>query len=161
MTAPEQILFVCLGNIVRSPLAESLFQQLAEERGLAGRYVVDSAGTSSYHVGESPDQRMRRTAADKGYIYDGRSRQLRRSDLDRFDLIIAMDRQNDSDIRAMAARPDQAGKVRLMREFDPEADGDLDVPDPYYGGQEGFEKTFAIVHRSVATLLDRLEQDQV
>jgi protein-tyrosine phosphatase len=161
MATPDQILFVCLGNIVRSPLAENLFVQLAEQRGLADRFVVDSAGTSSYHVGDPPDQRMRNTAAGKGFTYGGRSRQLSRSDLERFDLIVAMDRQNASDIRALASRPELADKVRLMREFDPEANGELDVPDPYYGGQQGFENTFAIVHRSVETLLDHLEQDQV
>lgn len=157
----KQILFVCLGNIVRSPLAENLFRHLAAERGQDGRYVVDSAGTSAYHVGESPDRRMRQTAQKHGLEYTGRSRQVSDADLRSFDLIIAMDSSNARDLRARSSSPEQKAKIRLMREFDPEAEGDLDVPDPYYGGMEGFENTYQLVKRSVQGLLQALERDEV
>lgn len=160
MTPPTRVLFVCLGNIVRSPLAEGLFREQASQRGLADHFEVDSAGTSSYHIGERPDSRMRRTAAERGLEYDGRSRQVRESDLEEFDLIIAMDRQNLRNLQGLARRSGAKEKIRLMREFDPQADGDLDVPDPYYGGQSGFESTYEIVERSIDALLDSLAQDQ-
>lgn len=160
MNSPTRILFVCLGNIVRSPLAEGLFRQRAAERGLAEQYEIDSAGTSGYHVGERPDSRMRRTAAERGLEYDGRSRQVRQSDLEDFDLIIAMDRQNMRNLRELARGSDGADRIRLMREFDPQADGDHDVPDPYYGGQTGFETTYDIIDRSVTSLLDSLSRDR-
>lgn len=160
MSSPTRILFVCLGNIVRSPLAEGLFRQRAAERGLAEQFQVDSAGTSGYHVGERPDSRMRRTAAERGLEYDGRSRQVRQSDLEEFDLIIAMDRQNLRNLRELARGSEWTDRIRLMREFDPQADGDHDVPDPYYGGQTGFETTYDIIDRSVTSLLDSLSRDR-
>ncbi len=161
MTHSKSILFVCLGNIVRSPLAENLFRHLAADRGLDSRYVVDSAGTSSYHVGESPDSRMRRTAERHGLEYTGRSRQVSQSDLKTFDLIIAMDQRNASSLRSLARTEDQKAKIHLMREYDPETDDAADVPDPYYGGIEGFENTYKLVERSVKGLLEALEQGRV
>lgn len=140
-------------------MAEGVFRQRAAERGLAERFEVDSAGTSGYHVGERPDSRMRRTAAERGLEYDGRSRQVRQSDIEEFDLIIAMDRQNLRNLHELARGSDGKDKIRLMRDFDPQADGDLDVPDPYYGGQTGFESTYDIIDRSVTSLLDSLSQD--
>lgn len=161
MAETKSILFVCLGNIVRSPLAENLFRHLAAEQGVDGRYVVDSAGTSSYHVGEAPDRRMRRTAEQHGLEYTGRSRQVSESDLRSFDLVVAMDQRNASSLRSLARDEDQEAKIRLMRDFDPQTDGAADVPDPYYGGMEGFENTYAIVERSVGGLLEALEQGEV
>ena len=155
------ILFVCLGNIVRSPLAENLFRHVAEERGLDDQYVVDSAGTSAYHVGEPPDRRMRQTAKKYGLEYTGRSRQVSDADLRNFDLIVAMDDSNARNLREMARDEEQAAKIRLMREFDPQAEGSPDVPDPYYGGMEGFENTYQLVKRSVEGLLDALERGEV
>lgn len=154
----ERILFVCLGNIIRSPLAENLFRHLADQRGLADRFEVDSAGTSSYHIGESPDPRMRRTAAAHGLEYDGRGRQITSRDLEEFDWIIAMDEKNADAIRRMARGLDIESKLRLMRDFDPQAGHDRDVPDPYYGGHDGFENTFEIVERSVRSFLDSLDE---
>lgn len=161
MSEKKDILFVCLGNIVRSPLAENLFRHLAQERGLDGHYAVDSAGTSAYHVGEAPDSRMRKTAQEHGLEYSGRSRQVSESDLRSFDLVIAMDSSNAESLRSMARTPEQERKIRLMREFDGEADGSPDVPDPYYGGMEGFENTYQLVKRSVEGLLDALERGEV
>lgn len=161
MTDANRILFVCLGNIIRSPLAENLFRHHAAARGLDGKYAVDSAGTSSYHVGEPPDRRMRDTAAAHGVEYSGRSRQMGPSDLDSFDLIIAMDDSNARSIESLARSPEHAAKLRMLREFDPQAEGNMDVPDPYYGGRKGFERTYQIVDRSIQRLLDALEQGQV
>lgn len=161
MPESKSILFVCLGNIVRSPLAENLFRHLAAEQGDDGRYVVDSAGTSSYHVGDSPDSRMRRTAERHGLEYTGRSRQVSESDLRSFDIIVAMDQSNASSLRSLARTEDQEAKIHMMRDFDPQTDGAADVPDPYYGGIEGFENTYEIVERSVKGLLEALEQGEV
>jgi protein-tyrosine phosphatase len=155
-----KICFVCQGNIIRSPLAENMFRHLAETRGLAGKYDLDSAGTSAYHAGESPDRRMRQVAAEHGFKYSGRARQFRRADLEEFDLILAMDGNNRRILKSMAQDEAQSAKIRMMREFDPQAGSDLDVPDPYYGGLEGFEVTYQIVKRSCEGLLEALESGQ-
>ncbi len=160
MPEPRRILFVCLGNIVRSPLAESLFRHLAAQRGLDHKYEADSAGTASYHVGEPPDPRMRQVAKRRGLDYDGRARQVKPEDLDRFDLILAMDRSNLRALRSMARTPEQRARIRLLREFDPEAGQEGDVPDPYYGGMAGFEETYRIIERSLQGLLEALEREE-
>jgi protein-tyrosine phosphatase len=152
-----KICFVCQGNIIRSPLAENLFRHLAEEQGLTEKYQVDSAGTSAYHVGEVPDRRMRQVAGEHGFEYTGRARQFRREDFHAFDLIIAMDKNNRHILESMAKNEDQLQQIHMMREFDPQGSSDLDVPDPYYGGLEGFENTFQIVKRSSRGLLEALE----
>lgn len=157
MTQPTRILFVCLGNIVRSPLAENLFLHLAERAGAGDRYEADSAGTGGWHVGDSPDHRMRQVAAERGFEYDGRARQFRPSDFDRFDWIIAMDRSNRADLLAQARGGSDQEKVRLLREFDPQGGPDDPVPDPYYGGIDGFERVYDIVERSCQGLLEALE----
>ncbi|HIE58298.1 MAG TPA: low molecular weight phosphotyrosine protein phosphatase [Anaerolineales bacterium] len=153
---PQRILFVCLGNIVRSPLAENMFRHLAEQAGLADRYEVDSAGTGGWHVGERPDRRMRQVAARHGFRYDGRARQFQRSDFDHFDLIIAMDAQNRADLRRLARSPEDEAKIHTLREFDPHGGPTAPVPDPYYGGIDGFEEVYTIVERSCRALLDAL-----
>ncbi len=157
MSDKTRICFVCLGNIVRSPLAEALFRRKAEERGLADRYEVDSAGTGAWHVGEPPDPRMRRVAAEHGLRYDHRARQFRRSDFEHFDWIIAMDYDNRAHLLSLARGAEEQRKIRLLREFDPQDGTGKDVPDPYYGGLDGFERVYRIVERSVAGLLDALE----
>ncbi|MBU1662043.1 MAG: low molecular weight phosphotyrosine protein phosphatase [Chloroflexi bacterium] len=156
-----RICFVCLGNIVRSPLAENMFRYLAEQAGAAHKYELDSAGTSDWHIGEQPDSRMRRVAARHGFRYDGRSRQFEHRDFDNFDLIIAMDASNQSDLLRMAKTSEHRAKLRLMREFDPYGGPSDPVPDPYYGGIDGFEDVFAIVKRSCQGLLTALEDGTV
>jgi len=151
-----RLLFVCLGNIIRSPLAENLFRFQAETAKVDGKYSVDSAGTAAYHVGDPPDSRMQRTAELHGVHDGGTARQVQESDFDEFDWIIAMDRQNRRNLLRIADTPEKQAKIRLMRDFDPEQD-DPDVPDPYYGGEEGFENTFQIVERAVQGLLTALE----
>jgi protein-tyrosine phosphatase len=146
-----------LGNIVRSPLAENLFRYTAEQLGIAGRYEVDSAGTSDYHIGESPDPRMRRIAARYGLEYDGRARQISRQDLENFDLIIAMDVENAESLKRMARTPQQEAKVHLLREYDSQASPKASVPDPYYEGMDGFENVYQVIERSVKGLITTLE----
>lgn len=156
----KKICFVCLGNIVRSPLAEHLFRRLVRERGLHDSYEAASAGTGSWHVGEPPDPRMRRVAARRGLDYTGAACQFQPDDLDSCDLIIAMDRSNRESILRMARSEEQRRKVRLMREFDPHAGTHAEVPDPYYGGVDGFERVYDIVERSVEGLLQALENGE-
>lgn len=155
-----RICFVCLGNIVRSPLGENIFKHLAQQAGVADRYEVDSAGTGSWHVGESPDRRMRRVADQNGLKYDGRARQFKQGDFDKFDLIIAMDTENRTNLLRLAHTEQDSARIRLMREFDPQAGPNPSVPDPYYGGIDGFEKVFTIVERSCQGLLDSLESSR-
>jgi len=150
-----------MGNIIRSPLAEHLFRRLTEEASLNGKYEVDSAGTGGWHAGESPDPRMRRTAARHGLVYDGEARQIRLSDFDKFDLVVAMDTENRREVLSRTRRPEQARKIRLLREFDPASTPEASVPDPYYGGDEGFEATYRIVEDGVQGLLRALEAGEV
>lgn len=154
-----KICFVCQGNIIRSPLAENLFRYFASEQNVAGKYVLESAGTSAYHVGERPDSRMRKVARERGFEYSGSARQFSRNEFDQHDLIIAMDQSNFRILSGWAS-PEQEKKIQMMREFDPQGNADLDVPDPYYGGPDGFEITFEIVKRSVEALLKELEGGQ-
>jgi protein-tyrosine phosphatase len=153
------VLFVCLGNICRSPLAEGVFRHLVSEAGLEDRFVIDSAGTSSYHEGDPPDSRASAVAHARGIQLTGRARQLKRTDLDRFDYVILMDAENRQAAERLARRDAPRAVMQLLREFDPHADGDLDVPDPYYGGPRGFEKVHDIVERSCRGLLEQLRRN--
>ena len=157
MSEVTRICFVCLGNIVRSPLAENMFRYLSEQAGLSQKYQVDSAGTGAWHVGDSPDRRMRRVAASHGFKYGGEARQVQLQDFEGFDWLIAMDISNRAKLLEMARTPEQAAKVRLMREFDPQGGPNAAVPDPYYGGIDGFEDVYQIVERSCHGLLAALE----
>lgn len=149
------VLFVCLGNICRSPLAEGVFRHLARERGLDDTLRIESAGTGSWHVGNPPDPRSVEVAARHGIRLESRARVVVPEDAERFDLILAMDRANLADLAALFGAG--GGRLRLFRDFDPEGeDGDLDVPDPYYGGAEGFNRVYTMVHRTASALLDHL-----
>jgi len=151
-----RLLFVCLGNICRSPTAEGVMRHLVRERGLEDRVEVDSAGTGGWHVGEPPDARATAAARERGIALAGAARRVRASDFDDFDLILAADRENWRALRALASDDDARAKVRLLREFDAGAvsAGDLDVPDPYYDG--GFEHVFDVVERACNGLLDHV-----
>lgn len=152
----KRVLFVCLGNICRSPMAEGIFKELVREKGLSNRFQIDSAGTGAYHAGELPDPRMRSTAASHGLKLTSRARQLRAEDFTTFDLIIAMDRSNFNNIRAEAVKASVAEadfELRMMREFDDSADHE-DVPDPYYGGDSSFEDVYQMLKRSCNRLLE-------
>lgn len=154
------VLFVCLGNICRSPLAEGVFLELLEEEGLDHRVDVDSAGTGAYHVGESPDPRSVDVARRNGVTLRGSARQVVDEDLERFDYVVAMDRSNLRNVEGLAAGSGASAALHLLREFDPEAsDGDRDVPDPYYGGPDGFDRVYEMVERSCRTFLDVLRDE--
>jgi protein-tyrosine phosphatase len=159
VSAPKKVLFVCLGNICRSPLAEGLFIHLVRERGLEERYEIDSAGTGDWHVGHFADPRSQAVANTHGIKLLSRARQVEApDDFETFDLIVAMDRSNRRDLRELAPE-EHHGKIRLMREWDSEADGEHpEVPDPYYGGPQGFEDMYAMLRRSCERLLDELER---
>jgi protein-tyrosine phosphatase len=161
LTETKRILFVCLGNIVRSPLAESLFLHLADQAGLGASYAADSAGTGGWHVGEPPDPRMRRVAARRGLNYDGRARRFERQDFDRFDLIIPMDRDNRDHLLALARSEADRRKVRMLRSFDPQGSPNAEVPDPYYGGIDGFEQVYQVIECSVQGLLQALQREEL
>lgn len=150
-----KICFVCLGNICRSPTAEGIFQHLINDRGVEDYFEVDSAGTSAYHIGESANNKSQRTANKHGITLHSKARQFKAFDLDYFDLILAMDNENLQNVRQMA-NDNHSHKIGRMREFDPKP-GDGEVPDPYFGGPEGFENVFQIVKRSCQQLLDELE----
>lgn len=153
---PYKIVFVCLGNICRSPTAEGVFQHLVNERGLQSYFYVDSAGTSAYHIGETANSRSRDTASKHGIELKSRARRFEAEDLEEFDLIVAMDSQNLKDIKQLDTKGTIDAKVVSMRDYDPRP-GDGNVPDPYYGGIDGFKNVFEIVKRSCETLLDELE----
>ncbi len=153
---PIRILFVCLGNICRSPLAEGVFLHLAREAGSANRFEVDSAGTGGWHVGELPDPRATDVAAARGIELVGRARSIRPTDFSTFDLILAMDSENVRALERLRGQGGKGARVVLLREFDPESEGDLSVPDPYFGGPDGFERVFDLVYRSCRSLLEEL-----
>ena len=157
----QKILFVCLGNICRSPLAEALFLYHAEEAGLGDRFEADSCGTSGHHAGDLPDPRTRANAARNGIEILHRGRQLRPGDFSKFDLILTMDRQNYRDARNLALRHGfEQADIRMMRRYDPLASHpEEEVPDPWYGGEEGFEEVFQILSRSCSGLLESLRQE--
>lgn len=151
---PTRLLFVCSGNICRSPLAEAIFKSLIEKAGVAPAFVVDSAGTHGYHEGDPADPRTREVGKRHGLRVDSLARRVVDADFDRFDLIIAMDRGHRRELLARAG-PGRNARVRMMREFDPQADS-ADVPDPYYGGPAGFEAMYAILRPACLGLLESL-----
>ena len=153
-----RILFVCMGNICRSPTAEGVMRRLVEDAGLGDRITVESAGTGAWHAGEPPDRRATLAARRRGVTLEGAARQVAPADFRDFDLLIAMDRSNLGELLAVAPDEDAAEKVRLLREFDPHSAGapDLDVPDPYYGGDRGFETVLDMVEAACRGLLDDL-----
>lgn len=150
-----RLLFVCLGNICRSPTAEGVMRELVRRERLAEQIEIDSAGTGSWHVGDPPDARASAAAAARGIALEGAGRQVKRADFEEFDLILAMDRSNLHSLRGLAPDERARAKVRLLREFDPASAGasDLDVPDPYYGGRGGFEEVLDLVHAACEGLL--------
>jgi len=154
MSHPIRVLFVCLGNICRSPLAESVFRHLARSRGVEGRFEIDSAGTSGFHAGSAPDRRSVETALLRGVEVAGRSRKILAEDLVRFDYVVAMDGENRAHIERLRRSVSGGARVDLLRFWDPHGEGD--VPDPYYGGERGFEEVHDIVERSCVALLDHL-----
>ncbi|MGV7220346.1 MAG: low molecular weight protein-tyrosine-phosphatase [Nitrospinales bacterium] len=148
-----KINFVCLGNICRSPLAQGVFQHLVVQEGLTDKIKIASAGTGNWHVGAPPDQRMSATAKRNGIQLINKAKQFQSDDYENFDLVLAMDQSNFNDLISIGGSYPVSDQLKLFRSFDPEANGDLDVPDPYYGGSGGFDEVFNIVHRTCPEVL--------
>ncbi|MEC4805933.1 MAG: low molecular weight protein-tyrosine-phosphatase [Jaaginema sp. PMC 1080.18] len=150
-----QLLFVCLGNICRSPAAENIMNEAIAQAGLSDRFECDSAGTSSYHIGSPPDRRMQAAALRRGLKFQGEARQLQPEDLAKFDLILAMDRQNYRDILSLDPTGQYRDKVRLMCDY-AQNHRDRDVPDPYYGGESGFDYVIDLLEDACQGLLPEI-----
>lgn len=154
----KKVLFVCLGNICRSPTAHGVFREIVVRQGLAEQIAIDSAGTAAYHVGNPPDSRSAACALRRGYdLSDLRARQAIAADFQRFDYILAMDEQNLSELQSICPA-DYPGYLGLFLEFSP--GGEREVPDPYYGGPEGFDHVLDLVEEASRGLLAQIQQDQ-
>lgn len=151
-----RVCFVCLGNICRSPTAEGIFRKLVSEAGLSAGISIDSAGTGDWHVGEPPDARATEAARVRGITLQGRAQHFTSAHFARYDLVVAMDRDNRRNLQRLARTEADKAKIRLLREFEPTSSKDLDVPDPYYGGIDGFAQVFEICERSCQGLLEHV-----
>jgi protein-tyrosine phosphatase len=167
---PTRILFVCMGNICRSPTAEGVMRAFVARGGLSETIELDSAGTGSWHLGSAPDERATAAAGARGIALEGSARQVSAEDFIEFDLLIAMDRSNLRELRRLAGSDEQRARLRLLREFDPASGvhspegwvgGDLDVPDPYYGSPGGFEEVLDLVQAACEGLLAQIVAGEV
>ncbi|MFI5818793.1 low molecular weight protein-tyrosine-phosphatase [Streptomyces rishiriensis] len=154
-----RVCFVCTGNICRSPMAESVFRARVEDAGLDRLVEVDSAGTGDWHEGETADPRAQSVLEEHGYALDHTARHFDSSWFARLDRVIALDSGHLKALRRLAPTAEDAAKVRLLRSFDPAADDDLDVPDPYYGGRDGFEECLEMVEEASTGLLSAVRED--
>lgn len=154
-----RVLFVCLGNICRSPAAEIVCRAALEREGLTGAVEVDSCGTASYHVGQKPDARMLAALERAGYSYGGhRARVFRRDDFREFDVIVPQDESNREDLLALARTEEERQRVRLMSSWFADGEHEHEVPDPYYGGAAGFDAVIALLERSMPALIQELRE---
>ncbi len=151
----KSVLFVCLGNICRSPMAEGVFNHLLKERGLEAQFVVDSAGLHDYHEGSLPDSRMRSHASKRGYNLTHRSRPVTKADFDKFDMLIGMDEQNIKGLNNIAQTAEHQAKIFRMTDYLTAMEA-AEVPDPYYGGAAGFEYVIDLLEDACAGLLNKL-----
>jgi len=158
---PYRICLVCMGNICRSPMAEAVLRAQLAEAGLAGAVLVDSAGTSGWHEGENADPRALAALRGRGYELAHAARGFERSWFADRDLVLALDAHNLRALRRLARDPEVADRIRLLSSYDPEAGGDLDVPDPYYGGAEGFEHVLDLLERACRGLVTELRRNLV
>ena len=155
-----KVLFVCTGNICRSPTAEGVFRHLVSERGLADRIQADSAGIGSWHVGDPPDPRSAETALARGVdISDQRARKVRPYDFEEFDLLLAMD-SSHRDAMTRACPPELQPRIRMFMDYAPDA-GVRDVPDPYYGAGDGFTRVYDMIEAASTGLLDEIEANHL
>lgn len=158
MASPYKLLFVCLGNICRSPSAEGIMNHLIKQRGLESQIICDSAGTSSYHIGGPPDRRMTAAAGRRNIQLTGQARQFQLSDFDEFDLILAMDKDNYQNILYLDRKGEYRHKVKLMCDFCTQH-SDREVPDPYYGGEAGFNYVIDLLLDACEGLLAHVQSE--
>ena len=151
-----RVLFVCMGNICRSPAADIVFHHVVAEAGLTDQVEIDSAGTIGYHAGSPPDHRMAATLKTRGYVIHGKARQVVREDLDRFDLVVAMDRDNEAELHQLAT-PANRRKIHRFTGFC-SRHAIADVPDPYYGGTQGFEQAVDLIEDGCAGILEHVRR---
>ncbi|MGF1479208.1 MAG: low molecular weight protein-tyrosine-phosphatase [Cyanophyceae cyanobacterium] len=157
---PYKLLFVCLGNICRSPSAENIMNYLIEQADLQDQIICDSAGTSDYHIGSPPDRRMQYAAAQRGIQLRGEARQIQAADFAEFDLILAMDRENYHNILGLAPSRSDWHKVKLMGDF-ASHHPEQEVPDPYYGGPEGFDRVIDLLLDACGGLLNYIRSEKL
>jgi protein-tyrosine phosphatase len=155
---PYRVCFVCTGNICRSPMAESVFRAHIAEAGLDGLVDVDSAGTGGWHEGDGADPRTVTVLEANGYESSHAARQFQASWFAHLDLVVALDAGHLKALRRLAPTPEDAGKVRLLRSYDPTAGDDLDIPDPYYGHMDGFEECLEMVEAASPGLLAAVQE---
>lgn len=153
----KSVLFVCLGNICRSPTGEGVLQHLVDEQGITDRFQIDSAGTAGYHIGAKADSRMREHASRRGYDLQSRARKLAPSDMEEFDLVIAMDRENHRDIQRVNSKP--KAELKMLSDFLGD-DWPSDVPDPYYGGEDGFEYVLDMIEQACPNIIEYLNNEE-
>lgn len=151
----KRVLFVCLGNICRSPSAEGLFRKIVKEKGYEEMIEIDSAGTGNWHIGHSPDHRAQEAAMRRGVdLSDLKARQVSNEDIIHYDLILVMDRRNRADVGSMA-QPEYQHKIRYLLEYSGQYE-ELEIPDPYYGGVDGFDMVLDMIEESCERLLDSI-----
>jgi protein-tyrosine phosphatase len=161
-TGKYNVLFICLGNICRSPAAQAVMQAMVDERGLTDRFYIDSAGIGGWHIGDLPDKRMRVHARPRGYELTHRARKVQSSDFEDFDLIVGMDASNVDDLCNLAMTLEQQDKVVMMGDYIRQYPNYDHVPDPYYEGSEGFELVLDLLEDACDNLLDRIiEQNNI
>lgn len=153
-----RLLFVCLGNICRSPAAEGIMATVVQKYDLQDIIEVDSAGTSGWHEGELPDERMRSHGERRGYNFSSRARKFKRTDLEEFDYILVMDRQNFANVKALATSPDQVNKIHMITEFSQQYTSHDHIPDPYYGDASGFELVLDLLEDACEGLLQAIKR---
>lgn len=158
----RKVLFVCLGNICRSPMAEAIFNNIVTERNLADQLEADSAGTAGYHIGDQPDHRTTETLENHGIVSKHLGRKLTKSDFEEFDHIAVMDNANFEEVHTLYYNtyhePPSAEKLFMIRDYDPDVRGPHDVPDPYYENKKAFEEVYQILTRSIDGLINHLAE---
>lgn len=156
MTRKTSVLFVCMGNICRSPTAEGIFRHLVNEKNLSDKFITDSAGTHAYHIGEPPDSRAQETAQSRGIdLSDLRGRKVSVADFNKFDYVLAMDKDNYAILQELCPSS-KANQLKLFLDFAENIDN-KEVPDPYYGGTQGFEKVFDMLEQASLGLIEYIQ----
>lgn len=156
----QKILFVCLGNICRSPMGETVMRKLVDDKGLGSMFEIDSAGTAGYHIGDMPDMRMQQAARTRGYRMTSRARKVSVADFDYFDIILAMDDANYDDLCCLAPTLEAKAKIHRMAKFCRKHNADH-IPDPYYGGTAGFAHVIDLLEDGCAELLRQITEGEI